>query len=278
MKRQHDLRARLRSLSALREAVSAMKSLSAHHLRDARASLGAVVAYQQGVERLAADVGVALPAGDGAAGMVVLGSELGLCGAYNGRLAQAALEARYRLGPGPTYVLGQRAAGALRRQGLAPTRVYRAPTVVGAVTEALVTVIETLLPAYLELRMATLVVVSTPFIGVGAGRPTVAPLLPWIAPTGLRFKLRYDDSQRVAAVAARELLYITLYRQLVDALASEHGARLLATQDAEQWLTGRTDLLRRRLAKVRREASTQEVIEIATGARVRDAGGERPPR
>jgi F0F1-type ATP synthase gamma subunit len=80
---------------------------------------------------------------------------------------------------------------------------------------------------------------------------------------------RYVSRERLAAVAVRELLYITLYDLLIDALASEHGARLLATQSAEQWLDERMDRLRRHLAGARREASTQETIEIAAGARAR---------
>jgi F0F1-type ATP synthase gamma subunit len=75
----------------------------------------------------------------------------------------------------------------------------------------------------------------------------------------------------LARVGIREHLYITLCDLLIDALASEHGARLMATQSAEQWLGERTDRLRRRLAAARREASTQETIEIAAGARARRA-------
>jgi F0F1-type ATP synthase gamma subunit len=47
------------------------------------------------------------------------------------------------------------------------------------------------------------------------------------------------------------------------------GARLVATQSAEGWLDERAERLRRQLASTRREASTQEAIEIAAGARAR---------
>lgn len=77
----------------------------------------------------------------------------------------------------------------------------------------------------------------------------------------------------MAAAAARELLYIRLYDLLLDAMACEHSARLVASQSAERWLDERTEQLARQLAGERREASTQEVLEIATSARARGRRG-----
>jgi F0F1-type ATP synthase gamma subunit len=83
----------------------------------------------------------------------------------------------------------------------------------------------------------------------------------------------------MTAAVVREYLYITLYDLLIDALAAEHSARLVATEAAEQWLTERSHRVRRQLVATRREATTQEVLEIATGARARRirAGGVPVP-
>jgi F0F1-type ATP synthase gamma subunit len=119
-------------------------------------------------------------------------------------------------------------------------------------------------------QLSVLEVVSSRSSGVGADRPTTTRLLPVEAHrAGGAPTARCVSRERLAAVAVRELLYITLYDLLIDALASEHGARLLATQSAEQWLDERTDRLRRHLASARRGASTQETIEIAAGVRAR---------
>jgi F0F1-type ATP synthase gamma subunit len=82
---------------------------------------------------------------------------------------------------------------------------------------------------------------------------------------------RYVEADRLVAVATRELLYITRVEILLDALTSEHGARLVATQAAEQWLGDRISRMQRLLSSAKREASTQEVIEISVGQRVRKA-------
>jgi F-type H+-transporting ATPase subunit gamma len=129
---------------------------------------------------------------------------------------------------------------------------------------------EDLLRAYVTERLASFDIVSSRFGGVGIDSPTSVRLLPIEtkhfdgAPT-----VRYVSTGRLASAAVREYLYIVLYDLLLDALASEHSARLVATQAAEKWLDERTDRLRHHLAATRREASTQEVIEIAGGARAR---------
>ena len=84
---------------------------------------------------------------------------------------------------------------------------------------------------------------------------------------------RYVEPDHFVSVVVREYLYVTLFDLLLDALASEHGARLVATQNAETWLDKRTERLRRYLMATRREASTQEMIEIAAGARAIQGSG-----
>jgi F-type H+-transporting ATPase subunit gamma len=69
----------------------------------------------------------------------------------------------------------------------------------------------------------------------------------------------------------REFLYIVLFDLLLDSLASEHGARLVATDAAGSWLDGRATRARRQLMATRREAGTQEIIEIASGVRARSS-------
>jgi F0F1-type ATP synthase gamma subunit len=65
----------------------------------------------------------------------------------------------------------------------------------------------------------------------------------------------------------REFLYTTLYEILLDALASEYGMRRLATDSARQWLAAATAATRRQLVASRREATTQEVLDIVAGAK-----------
>lgn len=270
MKRERELEHRIASLQTLGQAVAAMKSLSAHHFRAARDALEPSRAYREHLDRLLQSTGASLPAGLGSRGLVVIGGELGLCGSYNARVAVAAADYRNTHGAGPTFCVGRRAASYLRRQGVPLDRVYAAPTGVRGIPDTLLALAGDIIGAYIEQNLSSFALLANEFQGVGAFDPRSTQLLPIVThPVPGAPRPRYVSRDHIAAVAVRELLYITLVELLLDALASEQGARLVATQAAEQWLDERLTVLQRRLSAARRETSTQEVIEIASGARVR---------
>ena len=270
MKRRTELMRRLRSVRTLRSAVSAMKSISARHFRETRREIDPSDRYREEVERIAAWSGVRLAGGDGEAGLVVIGGELGLCGAYNSRVVAAAIAHREVIGPGPTVCVGHRSATMLRRHGVQPASVYTTPTSVAGLTQSLLPLAEAIVSLSIEQRLSSLDIVSSRFTGVGSSVAEAVRLLPASAPVAPNAPaIRYVSGDDMAAAAARELLYIRLYDLLLDAMACEHSARLMASQSAERWLDERTEQLARQLASERREASTQEVLEIAASARAR---------
>lgn len=277
MKRERELERRLQSLDSLGGAIGAMKDLSAHHVREAKTALEPARRYREGLRGPLATAGASLPGWDGPVGLLVLGSDLGVCGAYNSAVVALASEHRGSLGGGPTFCVGRRASALLGRYGVRVARSYAAPASVRGVTAALLGIAEDMLVDYVADRMSAFDVVSSRFEGVGAHRAIVTRLLPLeVQPSSQAAARRYVSEERLAEVSVRELLYVTMYGLLVEALAAEHGARLGATQAAERWIEERADLLRRHLAAARREVTTQEVIEIATGALARRRGPPRP--
>lgn len=272
MKREIELRRRLRTLDALGEAVGAMKSLSAHHFREARNAVEPARTYREGVEHILRRVGATLPAGQGARGLLVIGAELGLCGSYNTQMVQAAAEKRAELGEGPTFCVGHRAATLLARRNVTSMKTYEGPTSVQGLPGLLLSLAEDVLFTFADEDLSSFDILSSHFGGVGKASPTTIRLLPIQTSTALPHQpIRYVDGDHMVTTVVREFLYITIYDLLLDALASEHGARLAATEAAETWLDQRTERLRRHLMATRREASTQEMIEIAAGVRARRA-------
>src|SRR6266540_6204792 len=115
MKREHTLRRKLASLGMLGQAVTAMKSLSAHHLRSARAGLAAARAYRLGIDRVTAAAGITqIAPQDSAPGVLVLASDLGLCNGYNAQLVDTTLDQYRRLEAKVTYCVGKRPLLSLR--------------------------------------------------------------------------------------------------------------------------------------------------------------------
>jgi F-type H+-transporting ATPase subunit gamma len=249
-----------------------MRSLSAHHFRLTRQVLPAARAYRDEIERTLAGVGVhQLTDFRAAPGLLLVVSDLGLCGDYNTRLVQAAIAQQAEQAEGPLYCIGHRPRAMLQRHHLEAARVYRAPTSVDGLPGLLIQLAQDLLDDLRQARFGSLSVVSARFEGAGSFSPVITHVLP-ARPPQVEESLRptpYQSYRRLAAVALREFLYITLYELLLDSLASEHGMRLLAAESARKWLEETTATVHRRLIACHREAATQEVLDIVAGSRTK---------
>jgi F-type H+-transporting ATPase subunit gamma len=271
--REQYLRRRLHTLGTLHDAVSAMRSLSAHHFLLCRQALPAARAYRDEIENALADVGVSQPMDFvEPPGVLLIVSDLGLCGDYNTRLVQTAVnELRHDGGGGPLFCVGRRPRAVLTQFGIQPQRIYHAPASVDGLPGLLLQLAQDMLDEFVGQRMGSLFVVSARFEGAGRFAPQVTRVLP-IQPPRAGEPVRptkYQRYGRLLAVAIREYLYTTLHEILLDSLASEHGMRLRAAESARQWLDETSETVRRQIAATRREATTQEVLDIVSGSRRR---------
>jgi len=161
--------------------------------------------------------------------------------------------------------------------GVEPISIQNAPTSVAGLTGLLLPLVDTLLSLRNAAALGSLWLVAARFEGAGAYTLVRVPVLPVEPPTGLpRLAISpYCDTHHLRAVVVREYLYVALYETLLEALASEHGKRLVTAESARTWLEERVGVLRRRVAAIRRETSTQELLEVvvATRAARREAGG-----
>ena len=272
MRHEMALRRRLHTLHTLHDAVAAMRSLSAHHLRVLRQALPAARAYRAEIESIVAAIGLYQPRhGLTPGGLVVVASDLGLCGDYNTRLAQQTLAEHDQRQLGAVYAVGRRVRPALARAGITPQRNYEAPASLDGLSRLLLHLAQDVLEDYVTARIGALYLVSARFDGIGCFTPMCTCLLP-IAPMRAAALVRpspYVTSDHLAAVAVREFLYIALHEVLLDALASEYGMRLIATEAALQWIDTTAAHTARQLTASRSETATQEVLDIVAGAKAR---------
>lgn len=272
MRHELFLRRRLHTLRTLHDALSAMRSLSAHHFRMVRKELRPARDYRAEIERIVAEIGIRQPLQAGApAGLLVIASDLGLCGDYNSRLGRQLVEEQARYQFGPVYSVGRRVRLALARAGMTPERIYDAPASLDGLSRLLLQLAQELLQDYVAAKIGSLYVLSARFDGIGHFSPVCSRLLP-IDPVEATATLRrspYVGFDHLAKVAVREFLYISLYEVLLDALASEHGMRLTAAEAALQWLDTASTHASRRLSASRSESSTQELLDIVAGGTTR---------
>jgi F-type H+-transporting ATPase subunit gamma len=269
MMRERQLSKRLHTLHTLDEAVTAMKSLSAHHFLIARRSLEPARQYRNEMNKLILQIGLRQNRQRvGAPGILLVTSDLGLCGDYNSRLASAALD-RLELHSGSLlYVVGRRGRLILTKKSVPCERTYAAAASVDGLPLRLLEIAEHIVREYAQQKITDLTVVSARFQGAGRFDAIATQLLPIATePVEQSVKTPYQTRHHLLEVALREYLYITLYELLLDALAAEHGMRLVAAESARKWIDETHQSVGRQLAAVRRENSTQEVLDIVAASR-----------
>jgi len=268
MSRQRALERRLRALSTLAEVIAALRSLSAQHFQSSRARLPLARAYRDEVMHFLAALDPADPPPAAPTGIVLVGADLGLVGDYTASLLREAIALRRERGPGPLVCLGERARAALVRAGIEPTAVRRAPTSAAGITSLLVPLVDDLLTLHAAGSFRSLWLVAARFEGAGHYTIVRVPVLPLPAAAGPRLPASpYGDPALLRQVVTREYLYAALHETLLEALCSEHGKRLITAESARSWLEQRIALTRRQVASIRRESSTQEVLELAAAGR-----------
>jgi F-type H+-transporting ATPase subunit gamma len=80
-----------------------------------------------------------------------------------------------------------------------------------------------------------------------------------------RLPLYTMDWKDLLAALTRQLLFVTLYRALVESLAAENASRLAAMQAAEQNIEDRLEELGTEFNRRRQTAITMELLDIVSG-------------
>jgi F-type H+-transporting ATPase subunit gamma len=271
----------------LRDIVATMKSLSAVSIRHHERAVVALSTYQHAVElglqaalRDRSQLGwVRHERPSGAVCAVVFGSDQGLCGSFNERIAVHALTDLERQAPADRRTIvavGVRAAAKLEEAGCALASVMELPTS----TSLLTPLVQDLL-VQLEDRGATqhfdrvLLYFNRPR-GAGSVSPEREQLLP-LSTTRLRdLRTRPWPSRALPLVSAghavvwsalvRQWLSVTVHHALASSLAAEHTSRLAAMQAAERNIDERLEDLRTRYHQQRQTVITNELLDIVSGA------------
>ncbi len=135
------LHKQLDRLDDLRTIVKTMKALSAASIRQYELAVAALDGYARSVTRglyvaLRNTASAARPAAGEQAGVVVFGSDHGLCGRFNEAVAEHALDAMAAM-PAPPLILavGTRAAGSLEHAGRSVEEVFLVPGSAARITD-----------------------------------------------------------------------------------------------------------------------------------------------
>lgn len=265
--------------------VRTMKSLSAVSIRQYEQAADAVASYAKTIDMGLTAIlqdrragGLPLPrtgsADAGVAGLIVIGSDRGLCGRYNEIVAHAAIDC-INDRTAVLGVIGARAAARLEAQGHKPDRLFLLPGSVAGMTPMVGRVIVEIERWMRERGVETVNVVHNRREGRSRAVPTNGVVLPipsqdlqqladapWPGPGLPFFRM---DRDRLLSWLVRERLFVLLYRALAEALASEHATRLAAMQSAERNIKERREDLTSDYRRKRQETITSEMLDVISG-------------
>lgn len=277
-----DVQLKLENADALCEIVDGMRTLAAIYLRRAEATLRAIRPYAENVETALLEVldrivvaGETVEHGAGAL-VVVFSSDQGLCGPYNDRVVEAALEyEREHPGLNITFAaLGRRGHDLLELRGRTAALTLGAPVNIEGVAAAVSETTERIHDVYVQRDIARLLFAFNRYDSVGRFHPVVQQILPpdrGELRTHARLTFATEplitaDPHALLDPLAEEFLFIELYRAMLEGLASENGARLQAMTLASSNIDDTVRNLTQAYRIARQEQITSELLDVVGGA------------
>jgi len=279
-----DLRRRIKSIKSTQQITKAMKMVAAAKLRKAQERVIAARPFagkiQEVLARLtSANSGVKHPLLEvrepNNICYVLITADRGLCGGYNANILRLNAGLLYNR-PGSVVAIGRKGRDFFRRRGVDIKTEFVGlgeDIPFGVAKEIGQTVVD----YYVKGIFDEVHLVFTEFKSAMTQKPTTMKLLPIEPPPpvegekSLQIDYIYEpDPEQLLAELLPKYIETTIYRALLEAKASEHGARMTAMGSATDNAAEMIDKLTLSLNRARRAAITKEISEIVGGANALD--------
>ena len=266
------VRARIRGVQQLDAVIGAMRGIAAAHAQQSRALLPGFRAY---ADVIAQAIAQALRLrdddarrGTGSAGIarIVFCAEQGFVGGF----AEHVLEAVAERGPGDVLLIGSRGLLLAAAHGIAPVWQSAMATQAGGIAGLCIRISEALYERIAMQRIGAVEVVFPAWTaGVGAG-VTCRSLLPLdarrfgVAPAGMP-PLTTLPPEELLASLAEEYVFASLCEAAMHSFVAENEVRAAAMVRARSKVQEMLGELTVEEHRVRQEAITAELVELAAG-------------
>lgn len=209
-------------------------------------------------------------------GVVALTTDRGLCGALNANVVRAVLQYTYEQQNAgravDLIVVGRKGLQALRRQ---PVNIVAEFTAMGDYPDLSKTspISRLAMDSFVGRQYDEVVFIYPRFVNTMRQEPTVVPLLPIQPPTRpegekvAEVDYIYEPTPRgVLAALLPRFVEMQLYQAVLELVASEFSARMVAMRNASDNAKELLNDLRLGYNKARQATITREIIEVASGA------------
>ncbi len=277
---QRDLRRKRKIITDIRQITHAMKLVSAAKLKRTLARRETAQLYWDQLGETMAVLGQRVGAEVEhpylerrpveRVGMLVIGGDKGLCGAFNSSIVAAAAEAECARGKQVVVAtVGARTGDLARRAGLESAERFPAFQEKDGWRDALA-ISQHLEGLYLTKAVDRVCVTYARFISRVSHEPAVETLLPLEAPEQTdEWRERYifePDSVELLRDLLPRYVRAWVYRMLLEGAASEHSARLMAMTAATDNADDMMEQFTRQINRARQQEVTRELLDVVSGA------------
>jgi F-type H+-transporting ATPase subunit gamma len=276
-----DIRRRIRSAKNIQQITRAMKFVSAARLRKAQERILAARPYAKQMVAVISSLATRVPEqahpllakrGDDKIELLVITADRGLCGAYNTNIIRQALvfldtHSKRQV---ELNILGKRARDFFRRRPF-PIRheainVLQKPSFADAAAIA-----KDLIDEFVKGEKDQVWILYNEFKSVVSQKVVIEPLLPIErfehSDDAARLDYIYDEPPaKIFANLLPRYVEAQIFRALLEAAASEQGARMAAMEAATNNASEMIEGLTLYANKVRQAGITKELIEVVSGA------------
>lgn len=278
-----EIRTQISSINNTRKITRAMEKVAASKTRKAQDRMAASRPYAERIRQVVGHLANANPEYKHRyltereakrVGYIVISSDRGLCGGLNVNVFKKAIRDMKQFADTGVEIdicaIGGKAVSFFRNYGGNVTAAF---TGLGDAPKAddLVGSVKVMLDAFDEGRIDRLYVVSNEFVNTMTQNPTVEQLLPLKAEENTELKHHWDYIYEPEAVEILDELLVRyiesqVYQSVVENIACEQAARMLAMKNATDNAGDIIDELQLVYNKARQAAITQEISEIVSGA------------
>ena len=277
------IRRRIRSVRSISQVTKAMEMVAASRMRRAQNRVLAARPYSEHIEAMIADL-AARPGPDAAAhpllqqrtnrnrvGMIVMTADRGLCGALNSNVIRRASSEVLDAG-GPSSVdlitVGRRGQDYMLRRGIhleaTFTQLGDAPGIVAVQPMAKIA-----MDQFIRGNIDAAFIVFPRFVNTLIQRVTISQILPVVpakADGGQPEYIFEPNPEEILAALLPRYVEVQIYQALLETVASEQSARMIAMRNATDNAKELIDTLTLSYNKARQAAITKEITEIAVGS------------
>lgn len=287
MQTLESLQRRMDNVGDLLSIVKTMKTLAAVSIRQYERAVESLADYNRTVDlglqvvlRHSPEELFPRTRGDvGPLGVLIFGSDQGMCGQFNEQIIDHALQYLNAEGIAVSrrrvLALGARAAAGLESRDLAPTLAWPVPGSIDGITPLIQDVVMQLDTWRSQEQVTRVHLFYNRPLSNAAYRPHGMALLPvqlarfgrlkqqpWPGRTLPTFSM---DAGRLLSSLLRQYLFVSLYRAFAESLMAENAARLATMQAAQRNIEERLEELNTLFHQQRQSAITAELLDIVAG-------------